>query len=266
MSQNKTQFRIATRGSALALAQANAVLNLCCKEFPEFSFEIKVFKTTGDSLQSHADSEQVTGLSKGLFTKELETALHRGEADLAVHSLKDLPTTLPEGLALGSVGCREDVADVMIYRDATRIEPDENSSSKEEWSPGQARKSFFKPGASLSDLPSGLVVATNSNRRSAQIRHLRPDFKVIPIRGNVGTRLRKLKENPEMDLTILAAAGMKRLNIRLMSDGRLKGTADCEHLTATRMQPDVMLPCVGQGAVGIEIRENDESCRKICDK
>ncbi|HIG29013.1 MAG TPA: hypothetical protein EYQ50_14950, partial [Verrucomicrobiales bacterium] len=145
MSQNKTQFRIATRGSALALAQANAVLNLCCKEFPEFSFEIKVFKTTGDSLQSHADSEQVTGLSKGLFTKELETALHRGEADLAVHSLKDLPTTLPEGLALGSVGCREDVADVMIYRDATRIEPDENSSSKEEWSPGQARKSFFKP-------------------------------------------------------------------------------------------------------------------------
>ena len=124
-------------------------------------------------------------LPLGLFTRELEVSLLKRRADLAVHSLKDLPTELPEGLKLGAVaGCRADARDVLLY------------------------KAPLKPGLSLANLPPALTVATSSTRRKAQLLALRPDFKVVDIRGNVGTRLRKLAELPELDATILAAAGL----------------------------------------------------------
>src|SRR5712675_3178622 len=109
---------IATRGSALALAQANLILTQCRNSFPRLKFEIKIIKTTGDKLQTAARSKPGASLAKGLFTKELEVALLKHQADLAVHSLKDLPTELPSGLRLGAVGKRADVRDVLIYRDA----------------------------------------------------------------------------------------------------------------------------------------------------
>src|SRR5258706_15262929 len=109
---------IATRGSALALAQANAILEQCRKAFPKLSFELKIIKTTGDKLQTASLAQEGQSLPKGLFTKELEVALLDKKADLAVHSLKDLPTELPKGLKLGAVGKRADVRDVLIYREA----------------------------------------------------------------------------------------------------------------------------------------------------
>ena len=180
-----SKIRIATRGSALALAQANIVLDLCRKLVPQQPAEIKIIKTTGDKLQtaSLADSN----LPKGLFTKELEVALLDDEADLAVHSLKDLPTELPSGLALGAVLAREDVRDVLICRkDAA----------------------FARAGFRIRDLPQGATVATSSTRRAAQLRDHRPDLKIVPIRGNVPTRLRKLAQQPEIHAIILAAAGL----------------------------------------------------------
>src|SRR5215475_2206600 len=111
-------IRIATRGSALALAQANRVVDLCRRALPQFRFELKIVKTTGDKLQTASLAQEGTSLPKGLFTKELEVALLKREADLAVHSLKDLPTELPTGLTLGAVDQRADVRDVLIYRDA----------------------------------------------------------------------------------------------------------------------------------------------------
>src|SRR4026208_1201075 len=137
---------IATRGSALALAQARATLEQCRKAFPNREFELKVIKTTGDKLQTASLAS--ANLPKGLFTKELETALLNGEASLAVHSLKDLPTELPAGLALGAVSKREDARDVLIGRKPTR----------------------------LMDLRQGATVATSSTRREAFLRERRPDL------------------------------------------------------------------------------------------
>jgi hydroxymethylbilane synthase len=153
---------IATRGSALALAQANQILAQCRSLFPAETFDLKIIKTTGDKLQtaSLASAE----LPKGLFTKEIEEALLSGEADLAVHSLKDLPTELPAGLKLGAVTRRADVRDVIVYR-----------------------HSDFQSSLLLAGLPNGAVVATSSTRRAAQVLERRPDLKVVPIRGNVGT-------------------------------------------------------------------------------
>src|SRR5688572_3486630 len=174
-----SKIRIATRGSALALAQANIVLELCRKLVPQQPCEIKVIKTTGDKLQtaSLADSN----LPKGLFTKELEVALLNGEADLAVHSLKDLPTELPAGLTLGATLEREDVRDMLICRyDAP----------------------YASGGMSIRHLPHAGTVATSSTRRAAQLRDMRPDLKIVPIRGNVPTRLRKLAEQRDIDAII----------------------------------------------------------------
>lgn len=242
---------IATRGSALALAQANAVLRQCRGAFPSRAFEIRVYKTTGDKLQTAALAQ--SELPKGLFTKELESALLSGEADLAVHSLKDLPTELPEGLLLGAVGQREDPRDVLV----TRLEES-----------GVGRG--YGANASVEVLAKGCVVATSSTRRAAQMRELRPDISVVPIRGNVGTRLRKLAENPDIDATLLAAAGIRRLGFVVDVEGRLSGgPTDSEpvapgRLRAVFLSAQQVIPCVGQAAVGIETRTNDVALQEVC--
>lgn len=257
---------IATRGSALALAQANAIFDQCRKAFPRIAFEIKIIKTTGDKLQTAAINQESQSLPKGLFTKELEVALLKHHADLAVHSLKDLPTEVPAGLKLGAVGKRADVRDVLVYRDAEYLREVATKQEVAEWVPGQAERRGLRPKSGIKDLPKGWVVATSSTRRKAQLLALRPDVVVVDIRGNVPTRLQKLGERAELDALILAAAGFERLHFQIKPDGRLFGDAVPDGLLAVPLEPEVMLPCVGQGAIGIEIRENDERIMAICER
>ena len=234
---------IATRGSALALTQANAVLAQCRHDFYGLSFDLKIIKTTGDKLQSALPGDDADPVPRALFTKELEAALLERRADLAVHSLKDLPTDLPGGLTLAGVaGARADVRDVLIYRIDNGL----------------------VPRMRLSDFPPGTTVATGSVRRQTQLLALRPDFHIVPIRGNVPTRLQKLAAQPETDATILAAAGLARLGIKIVASGLLRGPGVPEDLAACVFEPEVMLPCVGQGAIGLEIRQNDERMAAIC--
>ena len=192
---------IATRGSELALAQARAILQQCNKVFSGREFQLKVIKTTGDKLQTASLAS--LNLPKGLFTKELESALLYREVDLAVHSLKDLPTDLPAGLALGAVSKREDARDVLIARKRMR----------------------------LADLPQGATVATSSTRRAAFLADRRPDLKIVPIRGNVPTRLKRFAEKPELDGLVLAAAGLIRLGYNFAE------------INAEPLTFDEMLPC-----------------------
>lgn len=238
MRSTEKPIYIATRGSPLALAQSNAVLALCRKQFPGQPFELKIIKTTGDKLQKVSMARIDATLPRGLFTKELEDAMLKGEADFAVHSLKDLPTTLPSGLKLGAVGKRVDVRDVLI--------------AKSKWQ--------------ISDLPQGATIATSSTRRSAQLLERRPDLNIVPIRGNVGTRLQKLSSNPELHGTILAAAGLNRLQYQIDANGVLSGEGIPEGAFAMPIAPEEMLPCVGQAAIGIESRENDERIDAVCQK
>ena len=253
---------LATRGSALALAQANAVLVQCRAAFPKLAFEIKIIKTTGDKLQTASLAQEGQSLPKGLFTKELEVALLEKRADLAVHSLKDLPTELPDGLELGAVGKRADVRDVLIYRDESRlrIEP----GPVPEVPADQPIRRGFKAGLSINELPEGAVVATSSTRRRAQLLAENPGLNVPDIRGNVLTRIQKLADKAELDATVLALAGMSRLNFQITPEGRLRGESVPDSLLATVLDTEVMLPCVGQGAVGIEVRKGDESTAAIC--
>ncbi len=257
---------LATRGSALALAQAHLVLAQCRAAFPKLAFEIKILKTTGDKLQTASLAQEGKSLPKGLFTKELEVALLKHRADLAVHSLKDLPTQLPAGLTLGAVGKREDVRDVLIYRSAEHLQRIQNETNPDAWSPGQSARRGFGSRLAVTDLPSGAVVATSSTRRRAQLLALNPGLKVPDIRGNVVTRLQKLAEKPELDATVLAMAGMSRLHFQVGPDGQLQGDAVPDGLLATVLETEVMLPCVGQGAIGIEVREQDERIMTICER
>src|SRR2546423_2964427 len=168
----QTSITIATRGSALALAQANMVLAQCREAFPKLQFELRIIKTTGDRLQTASLAQEGKTLPKGLFTKELEVALLEHHADLAVHSLKDLPTELPDGLTLGAVGKRADVRDVLIYRDAEFLENSKletQNSELTDWTPGQSSLTGFNPGLTLKDLPAGAVIGTSSPRRQAQL-------------------------------------------------------------------------------------------------
>jgi len=176
-------LRIGTRGSPLALAQAHEVRGrlMAAHHLPEDAFEVRAYKTTGDAIQDRPLAE-VGG--KGLFTKEIEDALLAREIDLAVHSMKDMQTALPEGLGIGAVLPREDVRDAFL---SLRY-------------------------ASLEALPAGAVVGTSSLRREAQIKRIRPDLEVVGFRGNVQTRLRKL-EDGVADATILACAGLRRLGL-----------------------------------------------------
>ncbi|HWB47002.1 MAG TPA: hydroxymethylbilane synthase [Hyphomicrobiaceae bacterium] len=207
------KIRIGARGSRLAQAQAREVQErlLAAHGADTLAFELRAITTTGDRIQ---DRTLADAGGKGLFTKEIEDALLAGEIDLAVHSMKDMPTVLPPGLALACFLPREDVRDAFISPRA----------------------------AMLGDLPKGAVLATSSLRRAAQARWLRPDLTVVPMRGNVETRLRKLEQGVA-DATLLAMAGLKRLG--------LAGE------TGTPVPVDDMLPAVAQGAIGVEIRAGD---------
>ena len=257
---------LATRGSALALAQANLVLAQCRADFPRLAFELRIVKTTGDKLQTASLAQEGKSLPKGLFTKELEVALLKHRADLAIHSLKDLPTDVPAGLKLGAVGKRADVRDVLVYRDAGYLKAAEADKLAAEWTPGQSERRGFGPNLLIADLPAGTVVATSSTRRRAQILAVNPRLRTPDIRGNVITRLQKVAEREELDATVLALAGISRLNFRVTPEGRLEGDAVPDGLLATILDTKVMLPCVGQGAVGIEIREDDERVATICER
>jgi hydroxymethylbilane synthase len=230
---------LGTRGSALALAQTRAVAALLESAWPDLVVEQKIISTTGDKrldlkLSATADDRNANKIDKGLFTKELETALLSGEVDAAIHSLKDLPTALPEGLALVAVPERASVADVFITRD---------------------------PGIrGIRDLPENALVATSSLRRAWLLQESRPDVRVHEIRGNVTTRLKKLAESDEIHGMILAEAGLRRLGFQL-GDGQL--TTDDLTLPATILDPLFFLPAVGQGAIGIESREGDDAILSI---
>jgi hydroxymethylbilane synthase len=254
---------IATRGSALALAQANFIAGQCREFFPRLRFELKIIKTTGDKMQKTSLVEG--GLPKGLFTKELEIALVKGKADLAVHSLKDLPTDLPAGLVVAATPKRENVRDVLVYRSAEYLAQfDANKSA--DWSPGQSQLRGLKPHCTLRDFPKGATIATSSTRRKMQLLAARPDIKIVEIRGNVPTRLQKVAERGELDATVLAFAGLARLNFKIKPDGSLTGDAVPDGLLATILDLEVMLPCVGQAAIGVEIRADDERIAKICER
>jgi hydroxymethylbilane synthase len=237
---------IATRGSTLALAQANLIAAQGRAAFPGLSFELKIIKTTGDKLQTASLSKTDPSLPKGLFTKELEIALLNGEADLAVHSLKDLPTELPDGLILAATPQREDVRDVLIYRADV---------------PG--RRGFL-PDTKLKNLPQGATIATSSTRRKMSLLAARPDLNLVEIRGNVPTRLQKIAGHDGLDATVLALAGLKRLNFSIQPDGALHGESATAGLLATILDLDEMLPCVGQGAIGIETRAQDGRIASLC--
>src|SRR6516162_1501406 len=257
---------IATRGSALALAQANMIAAQCRAAFPRLRFELKIIKTTGDKLQKASMAKKGETLPKGLFTKELEVALIKGQADLAVHSLKDLPTDLPAGLMLAATPKRANVRDVLIYRDAEFIKTRAADTSAADWVPGQDALRGFSPHLKLKDFPKGATIATSSTRRKEQLLAARPDLNVVEIRGNVSTRMQKVAERGELDATVLALAGITRLNFEIKPDGKLIGDAVPDGLLATILDVDVMLPCVGQGAIGIEIRADDERIAKICER
>lgn len=212
------RFVIGSRGSQLALAQAHWAMNTLAAAHPQIEIEIEIIKTTGDVK---ADPLSQIG-GKGVFTKELEDALLSRRIDLAVHSLKDLPTVLPESLTLAAISEREDPRDAMVL-------------------PAQSPLRCSK----LGDLPVAAVVGTSSPRRLAQARYARPDLAVRELRGNVDTRLRKLDEG-QYDCIILAAAGLRRLGL-------------VDRITAP-LATDQMVPAVGQGAIGIETRADDSQC------
>ncbi len=212
-------LRIGTRGSALALWQARWVRDELQRRHPGLAIDLQVIKTTGDKI---LDSPLSKIGDKGLFTREIEQALLRGEIDLAVHSLKDLPTELPAGLALGAVTEREDVRDVFL--------PHPRAGHR-----------------ALAGLPPGSVIATGSLRRRAQLLAMGRGFRVVDIRGNLNTRMRRLEESDWAGM-ILARAGV----VRLGWEGKIGETID----------PGVMLPAVGQGALGIEIRHDDARTRE----
>lgn len=210
--QGKT-IRIGTRGSALALAQAREVRArlIAAHGLGEHTVSIEVIKTTGDVI---LDRPLAEAGGKGLFTKEIEEALIAGTIDLAVHSMKDMQTVLPDGLGIGAMLPREDVRDAFI-------------------SPRHA---------TLAEIPAGARVGTSSLRREAQVRRLRPDLELIGFRGNVETRLQKLRDGLAA-ATFLACAGLKRLGL--------------EDRITVAMPTEVMLPAVAQGAIGIEVRIDD---------
>jgi hydroxymethylbilane synthase len=205
------KVRIGTRGSKLALWQTEFVRRKLSDVFPDVEIEVKVIKTKGDKI---LDSPLSKIGDKGIFTREIEIELLNREIDIAVHSLKDLPTKLPEGLIIGAVTEREDVRDVLISKDNLK----------------------------LAELPKEAVIATGSLRRRAQLLHFRSDFKFVDLRGNIDTRFRKFDES-NWDAMVLAFAGVRRMNY----EGRI----------AELISTDIVLPAVGQGAIAIEVREDD---------
>ena len=205
-------LKIGTRGSKLALWQANWVKSALNTQHPSLSIRLVIIKTKGDKI---LDTPLAKVGGKGLFVKELENGLMSGDADIAVHSMKDVPVELPEGLHLSVICPREDPRDAFVSNDYNLFE----------------------------DLPKGARLGTSSLRRQCQLAAQRPDLNIIDLRGNVNTRLQKL-DNGDYDAIILAAAGLKRLGLE-------------DRITET-LSPEISLPAIGQGAVGIECRVNDE--------
>lgn len=220
--QNKLEedamlYRVGTRGSRLALAQAEYVQKRLTEYFPEHEFELVVVKTTGDKFSNVSMKEIGT---KGIFIKEIEEQLLDGTIDLAVHSMKDMPGNLPEGLTLAKTWKREDPRDVLVLREASTLE----------------------------ELPYGAVVATGSLRRRYQLLKLRPDLKIVDIRGNVETRIRKMEEQ-QLDGIVLAAAGLKRLHL--------------EERITRYFNYDEMIPAPAQGAIAIEVAEDRRDIHEL---
>ena len=203
-----TTLRLATRASPLALWQANHVVDLLHAISPDIAFEFVKIETTGDQIRDKPLS-QIGG--DGLFTKQIQQAVAQGRADLAVHSLKDLPTIVMDGLFLAAVPERGPSGDALV-------------SNRH---------------ATFDAMPTGAVVGTSSVRRRAQLVHRRPDLRFVNIRGNVDTRLRKMAEQG-LDVLVLAEAGLQRLGLH--------------HAITEVLDPDWMLPAVGQGALGLECR------------
>lgn len=221
---------IGTRGSALALAQAALVRDMLRSAFPRLGFELKIIKTTGDKLKT-ASLRQVSGSTKGLFTKELEQALLRGQIDLAVHSCKDLPAEIPAGLKIAAIPKREDARDVFISK--TKMPP-----------------------------PTEGVIATSSVRRMCQLRARSRQLRIEEIRGNVETRLRKLAASSTWQGIVLAAAGLKRLN--LLNESKSTDALQFDPLLHYAFMPfDLMLPAVGQAALALETRADDSRVESI---
>jgi hydroxymethylbilane synthase len=170
-------------------------------------------------------------------------------------------------LILAATPKREDVRDVLIYRDAAFLKKQkETAKDSADWSPGQNELRGFKPHLALKDFPKGATIATSSTRRKQSLLAVRPDLSIVEIRGNVATRMQKVAERGELDSPILALAGMKRLNFAINPDGTIKGDAVPDGLLATVLTLDEMLPCVGQGAIGIETRADDERIAKIVER
>lgn len=222
-------YKVGTRGSKLALRQTELVIERLKSAYPDDSFEIVVIKTTGDNNQKAALD---TMGGKGVFTDKIEAALKNGDIHMAVHSMKDMPDTLDEGLVFAKAWKREDPRDVLILREA----------------------------ASLSELKSGSIIATGSKRRIYQIKKLRPDIEIVPIRGNIDTRLKKLREPLEdgryIDGIVLAAAGLKRLGL--------------ENEISQYLSEKEMIPAPGQGTLAIELAEDStellEKINKLADE
>lgn len=212
-------LRIGTRGSALALAQAHEVRArlVAAHGLPEAAFAVVVIKTTGDRILDRPLKE-IGG--KGLFTREIEAALLAGEIDIAVHSMKDMPTLQPAGLVIDTILPREDVRDGFVSLG----------------------------GGSLHDLPAGARIGTSSLRRRAQVMLRRPDLRTVEFRGNVQTRLAKLRDGVA-DATFLAIAGLHRLGL--------------DELARNPISPDDMLPAIAQGAIGVERRQADGAAAEL---
>jgi hydroxymethylbilane synthase len=204
-------IKIGTRASKLALWQAEWVKSALNEKFAGQAVELVTIKTKGDKILD-VPLAKVGG--KGLFVKEIEQALLDRRIDIAVHSMKDMPAEIPAGLCIGAIPQRESAADVLIS----------------------------KSGRRFAELRRGAVIGTSSLRRGAQLRHARPDIEIVPLRGNLDTRLKKL-QTEDLEAIVLAAAGIKRLNLE-------------QHITQY-LEADIMLPAVGQGALCIEIRHPD---------
>lgn len=217
MNTSLKTIRIATRSSPLALWQAEEVSRQLKLHYPELDVQLVTMKTKGDKILD-APLAKVGG--KGLFVKELEAGILANEADIAVHSMKDVPVDFPQGLELALIMEREDPRDAFVSNDYAQLE----------------------------DLPEGAIVGTSSLRRQTQISEKFPHLTINWLRGNVNTRLRKL-DNGEYDAIILAAAGLKRLGF--------------EQRIRTELPPELSLPAIGQGAVGIETRSNDDAVKQL---
>ena len=233
MSRKGKDIIIGTRGSELALVQATATQELLSEQFPDWSISLKIIKTTGDrrtdvSLANVAKAEGT--FDKGVFIKELEEALADGSVDIAVHSLKDMPTVIDPRFELAATLERAPVRDVLLTKEA----------------------------GGLSALKEGAKVGTSSVRRAKQIEFLRPDLVLVDLRGNVPTRIEKLAQGDDYDAILLAEAGLVRLGfIPEFSESDEEQISASAPVFCTRLAEDVFFPAAGQGAIGLEIRKGD---------